>query len=83
MIKFNKFNVSKDGIKTRVNYSINNHISGKNCVTIYAKDYSGDLSFLENCENNSDGMTDYFEKDRVRIFENDKYYAEALKAALK
>lgn len=82
-IKFNMHNVVCESEKTRVHYSLDNHVSGKPCVTIYAKDYSGSLNMFSNMENNSELMTDYFEKDRVRLFENDAYYTEARKAAIR
>jgi hypothetical protein len=66
MIKFNKYNVrdTKTGKKARVRYSIDNRVDKKKCVTIYAKDYTNDLHelFPSNYSNNTDIMTDYFER---------------------
>ena len=63
MIKFNLYNITTENTKTKVSYSLDNHISGKPCVTIYASDYIGTLSMFENYVNDSDVMTDYFAKE--------------------
>jgi len=41
-------------------------------VTIYAKDYTNTLAalFAGSYVNNSDSMTDYFEKGKVVLFED-------------
>jgi hypothetical protein len=70
MIKLMKHYVTNGQIKARVHYSRFNMVStGQDCVTIYAKDYSGDLYkvFGDIVEDNTDITTDYFEKGRVRI----------------
>lgn len=80
MIKFNKHNVTDTAtkIKCRVWYSLDNHVRGKPCVTVYAKDYGRELGkILNGVKNDSDSMTDYFETDRVRFFEGDEHYAAA------
>ena len=82
MVKFNLYNVTDDqGHKARVFYSTCTPPKGKPYVTLYAKNYGESLAFLPRCENDSDVMTDYFEKDRVRIYEGDELYAAALAAA--
>ncbi len=57
-------------------------------ITIYKK-YNQNfesLCFSENTkgfftlENNSDGMTDYFESDKIRVYPNHPLYPEVLKA---
>lgn len=85
MIKFNDYNITNtaNGDKVKVHYSLDNHISNRPCVSISAKGYDGDLSMFALVENNSDPMTDYFEKDRVRLFEDDAHYMAARKAAEK
>lgn len=88
MIKFNKYNVTNTETKEkrRVWYSIGNRIDDREAVTVYAKDYSGSLSFLQNTvdvKNDTDTMTDYFEKDRVVFFKDHPLYAKALEAALR
>ena len=78
MIKFNKYNVTNDKFKARVHYSLDNRVDERKCVTIYAKDYNGGLrSIFETVENNSDSMTDYFETDKVVLFEDHPLYEQA------
>lgn len=78
MVKFNRHNVSNGTTKARATYSLDNRTDGRACVTIYAKGYSDDLgAILPDVENNTDTMTDYFEKDRVRLFEGHPLYAQA------
>lgn len=81
MIKFNLHNVTdtETKAKARVHYDLDNHISGKPCVTLYGKTCLENLSaiFKEGVENNTDLMTDYFEDDRIRFFEGDKHYNAA------
>lgn len=80
MIKFNKFNVTNGTAKARVHYSLDNRVDGRKCVTIYAKDYSNDLDQIfsgDEYKNDSDLMTDYFDKGRVVLFENHPIYAQA------
>jgi hypothetical protein len=86
MIKFNDHNVTNTETKEKckIRYSLDNHISGKPNVTIYAKTYAGDLfPIFSNAQNATDSMTDYFEKDRVRFFEGDEHYEAARAAAEK
>ena len=84
MIKFNKHNVvnTETKEKCRVHYSVDNHISGKPCVTLYAKSVLDKLSpVFADAVNNSDYMTDYFESDRVRLFEDHEHYEAARERA--
>ena len=86
MIKFNLYNVTdtETKAKAKVSYSVDSHISGKPCVTLYAKGYGNELSkFFSNVCNDSDIMTDYFCKDSVRFFEGDFHYSAARAAAEK
>ena len=48
-------------------------------ITLYAKDYATDFPAIEgtSIENDSDLMSDYSEKDRMRIFPDSPYYADA------
>ena len=85
MLKFMYNGIKDDGKLHKVWYSIgklNNHPEGT--ITIYARDYGRlpqdpDLKV----ENNTDTMTDYFEKDRVRVTPSNKYYGEIHQAYLK
>ena len=53
-------------------------------ITIYAKNYrrfSGEICEAFQVLNDSDGMTDYFETDRIRVTPDHALYQMALKAA--
>ena len=82
-IKFNRYNVTDGTTKARVHYSLDNHVSGKPCVMIFAKDYNSGLGRLipNGYKNDTDGMTDYFEEGNVRLFEDHKHYQAARKTA--
>lgn len=80
MIVFNKFNVvdKNTKIKARVHYSLDNRTDGKNCVTIYAKDYDNKLGdIFAQYKNESNSITDYHDKGKVNLFEGDNLYDEA------
>lgn len=81
MIKFNKYNVTDTETKkkARVHYSLDNRIDGRNCVTIYHKDYNDNMVevFADEVIDETDSMTDYFEKGRVVLFEDHALYAVA------
>jgi hypothetical protein len=79
VIKFNKFNVTNGTDKAKVHYSLDNRCDGRACVTIYAKDYDRALGhiFFEEYINNTDTMTDYFDKGRVVLFADHPLYAAA------
>lgn len=78
-IKFNKYNVTDGTIKVRVFYSLDNRYDNKPCVTIHAKDYGRQLSklFPDIYQNDSDMRSDYFETDRVNLFEDHPLYKAA------
>lgn len=86
MIKFNKYNVTNTETKqkARVRYSVDNRIDGRKCVTLYAKDYMNVLDelFGSSFEDNTDMMTDYFEKGKVVLFEDHALYPAARERAL-
>ena len=79
MIKFNKYNVTNGTDKAKISYSLDNRTDGRNCVTLYAKDYDRSLGriFSDEYINNSDSMTDYFEHGRVVLFQDHPLYAAA------
>ena len=81
MIKFNLYNVTNTTTKqkAKVYYSLDGRIDGRKCVTIRAKGYGNELGqfFKGQVSNNTDMMTDYFDKDTVRLFETDKLYKAA------
>lgn len=81
MIKMMKHYVTDGQHKARVLYSHGTLIDGRECVTLYAKDYTRDLGriFPSRYQNDTDTMTDYFDEGHVRIFPNDPLF-EAAKA---
>lgn len=55
-------------------------------ITIYAKEYkrfSAEIREQFAVENNSDGMTDYFETDRIRVLPDHPLYPNVLAALQK
>ncbi len=87
MIKFNKYNVAntETGAKARVHYSVDNRIDSRKAVTIYHKDYSRALADVfvgaGVYKNDTDTMTDYFDKGRVVLLEDHPLYATARQRA--
>jgi hypothetical protein len=74
------------GDKCRVHYSRGEiFVAGvlTECVTIYAKGYLDKLYPVlgDVVENDTDTMTDYFDKDRVRIFADNPLFAAAVSRA--
>ena len=49
-------------------------------ITVTAKCYWDGLPKIGNVENGSDPMTDYFEKDKIKISRNSPYWDEVVKA---
>lgn len=81
-IKFMWNGIKIDGKLHRCWYSdgeLINHPKGT--LTIYRKDYGimPEVSGL-NVQNDSDMMTDYFERDRIRIDLNNKFYNDVKNA---
>jgi hypothetical protein len=84
-IKLNLHNVTNGSVSARVWYSMSDD-NGETKVTIYAKDFeSGDalceIFGADFYTNNTDTMTDYFEKGRVMLLPGLPMYDEALAAA--
>ena len=79
MIKFNKYNVTNGTDKAKISYGLDNRTDRRSCVTLYAKDYDDSLGriFPDEYINNTDMMTDYFEKSRVVLFDDHPLYAAA------
>jgi hypothetical protein len=85
-IRFMKHYVTNGTVKARVRYSaFAMTTTGQECVTLYAKRYEdGRLLaqiFDESYENDTDTMTDYFEKGRVRILAGSAMYEAAKERA--
>ena len=82
MIKFGLYAVTSGTHKARVQYSLDGHVSGRPCVTLYGKDYGATLEkIFSDAVNNSDSLTDYFETSRVRLFPEHTHYQAARHAA--
>jgi hypothetical protein len=79
MVKFNKFNVTGNGLKARVFYSLDNRSDRCKCVTLYARDYGGVLGRIlgDAYKNETDSMTDYFDEGKAVLFEEHPLYAAA------
>jgi len=83
MIKFMYNGIKQDGKLHRVYYTLSSTPTlPEGTITIFAKDYYPPLPRVEglNVENNSDSMTDYFEKDTIRVSPTSKYYSQVLEA---
>lgn len=77
-VKFNKFHVAANGVKARVWYSLDNRPDAP-CVTLYARDYTRELGeiFSSEYQNDTEIMTDYFDKGRVVLYPNHPLYQAA------
>jgi hypothetical protein len=86
-IKFHKHYVTNGTTKARVHYSAFRMVTtGQDCVTLYAKSYDDGRKLgailADGYENNTDTMTDYFEKGRARILAGQPLYEAARAVAL-
>jgi hypothetical protein len=74
-----------NGKLQRGSYSIGNLIGHPEAtITIYARNYSGFSAAVWEAfdvQNDSDGMTDYFETDRIRVRPDHPLYSQVVKAA--
>ena len=79
MVKFMKFYVTNGHEKARVFYSLDNRRDGRQCVTLYAKDYDRKLGLIlaDAYKNDTDIMTDYFDHGRAVLFTDHPLYAAA------
>lgn len=87
-VKFMWNGIKIDGRLHRGYMCISADRDGVEHVTWYAKDYEGwedaeQLRSIFEVENNSDIMTDYFETDKIRFFEGDEWFDEAMMAGRK
>lgn len=82
-IKFQHHYVTNGTTKVKVGYSLDNRADQRKCVTIYSDSYGRGLSEMlkefVRVENDTDSMTDYFDKDRATFYEGHPLYA-ALRA---
>lgn len=80
-VKFNRYHVTNGTTKARVHYTLDNRVDHLACVTIYARDYGHALAQATEAlgvsyHNDTDFMTDYFDKGRVVVFETHPHWAE-------
>lgn len=82
-VRFNKHFVTNGETKARVFYSLDNHVSHRPVVTLYARDHSGALGRIFSAEyrNETDLQTDYFDQGHADLFEEHSLYAAARKRA--
>ena len=86
-----RYTATKDGIylpnKTYVPVYFDGGEKDGDSIYVRAKEYDGDLSFLQTetdiVENNSDSMTDYFEKDHITVSNSNPLYDIVRLGALK
>lgn len=75
-IKVLKHGIKVNGKYIKCGYSMGPYINlPENVITVYGWDLPAELS----PQNDSDSMTDYFEKDRARIFPSHPLYSQFLK----
>ena len=84
-----KYQFTSNGIRTpsgdytSVFYSLNDDGS----VNVSSRDYGGTLRFLatetDKVQNDTDTMTDYFDKDSITVSASNPYYKQIKRAALK
>lgn len=81
MIRFNKHHVTNGTEKARVHYHLDNRTDRRACVTLYAKDYASGRAlgamFDGSYTNDTDLMTDYFDKGRAVLLADHPLYAAA------
>ena len=79
MIKFNQNNVTDGTNRIKVWYSFSGEI-----ICVYAKEYGRQLSkIFDDVVNDTDTMTDYFDKDSIYLNPGDEHYAAAKAAGEK
>lgn len=91
MIKFNVYNVqdTETGKKAKVWYSfrrtvMKDGVAIPGYVEVVAKEYGHDLdAILPGVTNDTDTQTDYFAKSRVRLYEDNPLYSDALAALVR
>ena len=83
MIKFQRHYVTNGILKARVHYHAGKRTCGRDAVVLYAKDYDRNLGQImaDSYKNDSDSMTDYFEKGRAVLFSDHPLYPAALARA--
>lgn len=79
-INFGRYAITMGKVRASVFYSLDNRVDGRQCVTIYSRDYGHalcDIFGRDVYKNDTDTMTDYFDKGRVVLFSDHPLYAAA------
>lgn len=85
IVKFMYNGIKVDGKLFKAHYSKGNYTSqsklAESTITIYASEYES-FPKIEGLQtiNESDSMTDYFEKDRIRVAIDNNFYKEVNEA---
>jgi len=85
-VRFMWNGIKVDGKLHRCWYSTGKLLnSPEGTVTIYGKEYYPGIPQIEGLQiqNNSDSMTDYFEKDRIRVEPTNPHYSAVMEAVKK
>lgn len=80
-VRFMAYYVTDGQHKAKVHYSHGKLCNdSRDCVTLYAQGYGSELSpiFGRSSENDTDTQVDYFDKDKVRIFDDSPLFPAAL-----
>jgi hypothetical protein len=88
MLKFYYNGIKENGEKLqKAHYSMGGYVGMPEFViTIYNREYirfSAEIREAFKVENDSDSMTDYFCKDRIRVMPDHELYADVLAAYVK
>lgn len=75
---FNRLGIRTNGKYYPASYHISTNREGTKMLCINAKDHCGRLPAAINPKNDTDSMTDYFDRDRAKILEGNPGYAELL-----
>lgn len=70
-MKFQAHGIKTENGVEKCRYTVSQLLNGKNAITIYAAEYghfSDEVRKHFTVENDTDSMTDYFEKDRIRVY---------------
>lgn len=75
-IKAQAHGLKFDGVLVKCYVSYGTMRNGSKEFTIYANDYGVRLPRVNGWENDTDSMTDYFDKDKIRVSRQSPFYRE-------
>jgi len=73
-IKAQAYGLKFDGVLVKCYVSYGTMRNGSKEFTIYANDYGTQLPRVNGWENDTDSMTDYFDKDKIRVSRQSPFY---------